>query len=464
MTPILPSPTGSSAALPPDTRPPPAERCFSSAAVEAALASVGASIGCPVLRRVFGNALPATLDRAIRFTDGPRPLTFVPTGDIPAMWHRDATQQVWPYLRWVGQDAALARLVAGVIHQQVDFLLMDPHANAFEEEEGRSHWGSDHTPMHPRVHERKWELDSPAAVMRLSHAWWRGTQGSTAVFDGHWQEAMATVLAVLRQEQGSAETSRYRFQRTTRNPLDSLPLDGRGPPGAPIALVRSAFRPSDDACSLPFHVPSNFLLRVALTELAALADALGQHALARDAARLAGELAAALDALPVPWPYEVDGYGSVVMMDDANVPSLLSLPWLGAVPRHDPRWQATRQRILSSAGNPCFVEGTGAAGIGSPHTGRRAIWPLALIVQALTSDSEREITACLQALMASAAHSGLMHESFDADAPHRHTRPWFAWANAMLAELVLVLHETRPVLLQRFRSDLSSAEACTRPI
>lgn len=456
MTPILPSPTGSPAALPPDTRPPPAERCFGSAAVEAALASVGACIGCPVLRRVFGNALPATLDRAIRFTDGPRPLTFVPTGDIPAMWHRDATQQVWPYLRWVGQDAALARLVAGVIHQQVDFLLMDPHANAFEATAGASPWADDHTPMHPRVHERKWELDSPAAVMRLSHAWWRATQGGTAPFDAHWREAMAGVLALLREEQGSAEASRYRFQRTTRNPLDSLPLDGRGPPGAPIGLVRSAFRPSDDACTLPFHVPSNFMLRVALDELAALAAALGEGALSQDAARLAREVAAALDALPVPWPYEIDGHGSVLMMDDANLPSLLSLPWLGAVPRHDPRWQATRASILSGAGNPYFVQGAAAAGIGSPHTGRRHVWPLALVAQALTSDTDDEIRACLRSLLASAARTGLMHESFDADAPQRHTRPWFAWANAMLAELVLVLHDTRPGLLEEFRAPEAS--------
>jgi hypothetical protein len=164
-------------------------------------------------------------------------------------------------------------------------------------------------------------------------------------------------------------------------------------------------------------------------------------------------VAAALDALPVPWPYELDGHGSVLMMDDANVPSLLSLPWLGAVSRRDPRWRATRDRILSSSGNPYFVQGSAAAGIGSPHTGRRAVWPLALVMQALTSDSDREIAACLQSLLASAASTGLVHESFDAHTPERHTRPWFAWANAMFAELVLVMHETRPALLQAFRTD-----------
>lgn len=449
--------------LPPDARPPVEARRFTSLAVEQAVLRVAAGIGCPVLARVFANTLPATLDRAVAFADRPRPLCFVQTGDIPAMWHRDATQQVWPYLRWVGEDAALTRLVAGVIHQLSDFVLMDPHANAFEAAEGASPWTGDHTPMHPRVHERKWELDSPAAVMRLSYAWWRATGGSTAAFDSHWCEAMATVLAVLREEQGTAEASRYRFQRTTSNPLDTLPLDGRGPPGAATGLVRSCFRPSDDACTLPFHVPSNFLLRSALDELATLTDALGHGALSRDAARLSREVAAALDGLPVPWPYELDGLGSVLMMDDANVPSLLSLPWLGAVSRLDPRWRATRDRILSSAGNPYFVRGSAAAGIGSPHTGRRAIWPLALVMQALTSNGDDEIAGCLQAMLASAAATGLVHESFDADAPERHTRAWFAWANAMFAELVLVLHETRPALLQAFRTDpapMRPADVC----
>lgn len=439
-------------ALPPATRPAEGSRAFASPAVERAMQTVVQDIADPALRQVFCNALPATLDRAVQFTDGARPLTFVLTGDIAAMWHRDAANQVWPYRRWLREDARLGRLVAGVLNQLVDFVHMDPYANAFEAAAGQSPWHHDHTEMHPRVHERKWELDSPAALMRLSHAWWQGTGGATMPFDCAWQEAMATLLAVLRTEQGSAIGSRYRFQRTTRNPLDSLPLDGVGPPAAPLGLIRSAFRPSDDACTLPFHVPSNFMLHGALGELIALAEALGLTALARDAGRLRLDIGAALDALPVPWPYELDGFGSVLMMDDANVPSLLSLPWLGVTSRHDPRWRATRERILTPESNPYFVRGSAAAGIGSPHTSRRAIWPLALIMQALVSDNDDEITHCLQRLLASAAESGLMHESFDADTPLRHTRPWFARANAMFAELILVLHAERAPLLASFRS------------
>ena len=435
-----------------DRRPAPEQRCFTSASVEAAIQRVSADVADPQLRRLFANTLPNTLDTAVRHADLARPLTFVVTGDIAAMWHRDAVHQIWPYLRFVGEDPALARLVAGVLNQLVDFLLIDPWANAFEAEGGRSPWAGDLTLMHPRVHERKWELDSPAAVMRLSHRWWQASGGDTTPFDARWREAMAAALGVLRQHQGRGEASPYRFQRRTSNPLDSLVLDGRGPPSAPLALVRSAFRPSDDACSLPFHVPSNFMAAAALEDLAVLAQATGAGALAADAARLGGEIRAALDALPVPWPYELDGFGSLLMMDDANVPSLLSLPWLGAVRADDARWRETRRRVLSGAGNPFYVQGRVAAGVGSPHTGARAVWPLALVMQALTAEDDAERTDMLRALLAGSARTGFLHEAFDADDPTRFTRPWFAWANSMFGELVLSLHETRPHVLKEFEA------------
>ena len=435
---------------PADRRPPPGQRCFTSASVEEAIQQVGADIACPGLRRVFANTLPNTLDTAVRHADLARPLTFVVTGDIDAMWHRDAVNQVWPYLRFVRDDPALARLVVGVLNQLVDFLLIDPRANAFEAEGGRSPWAGDLTAMHPRVHERKWELDSPAAVMRLSHRWWQASGGDTTPFDGRWCDAMATVIGVLRQHQGRGEASAYRFQRRTSNPLDSLVLDGRGPPSAPLDLVRSAFRPSDDACSLPFHVPANFMAAAALEDLAVVAQATDASALATDAARLGREIRLALDALPAPWPYELDGFGSLLMMDDANVPSLLSLPWLGAVRCDDARWRETRRRVLSDAGNPFYVQGRQASGVGSPHTGMRAVWPLALVMQALTAEDDAERFDMLRVLLAGSTRTGFMHEAFDADDPTRFTRPWFAWANSMFGELVLTLHETCPHVLQEF--------------
>jgi len=427
-------------------RPPLARRCFSSSAVEAAIAAVAADIAEPALAALFTHCLPNTLDTAVHFTDGARPTTFVVTGDIPAMWLRDAAHQVWPYLRFAATDEPLRRLLAGVVHQQTDHLLTDPYANAFEREPGLSPWAGDLTDMHPLVHERKWELDSPCAWMRLSTGYWRAT-GDLGVFDAPWRSALRSVLAVLQTEQGAGRGSAYRFQRRTTNPLDSLPFGGAGWPSAPGALIRSAFRPSDDACMLPLHVPSNAFAMSSLRDVVPLLKELDEPTLAMAAAGLSQDLQAALDALPVPWPYELDAFGSALHLDDANLPSLLSLPWLGACTADDPRYLRTRQAVLSAA-NPFFAQGTVASGIGSPHTGPGRIWPMALIVQALTSRDDDEIRQCLAQLLRCHAGTGFMHESFDADDASRFTRPWFAWANSMFGELVLTLAEQRPHLLR----------------
>jgi uncharacterized protein len=429
-----------------DRRPPLAQRCFTSGAVEAAIAAVAADIADPALAALFTNCLPNTLDTAVHFTDGARPLTFVVTGDIPAMWLRDAAHQVWPYLRFAARDEPLRRMLAGVIHQQVEHLLVDAYANAFEHLPGTSPWADDLTGMHPLVHERKWELDSPCAWMRLCVGYWRAT-GDTTPFDARWFEALRAVLAVLRTEQGAGQGSSYRFQRRTTNPLDTLPFDGAGWPSAPGPLIRSAFRPSDDACMLPLLVPSNFFAMACLRDLVPLLDALGQAALAATVSAFAGELQTALDALPVPWPYEIDGFGSALFIDDANLPSLLSLPWLGACTADDPRYQRSRQSVLGVA-NPFYAQGTVASGIGSSHTGAGQIWPMALIVRALTSTDDSEIRRCLAQLLRCHAGTGFMHESFDANDASRYTRAWFAWANSMFGELVLTLAEQRPHLLR----------------
>lgn len=428
-------------------RPAAADRRFSSPALEAALQRVAASVADPELARLFENTLPNTLDTAVHFTPGPRPLTFVMTGDIPAMWLRDASAQVWPYLRFAKEDAALRSLIAGVVNQQVDSLLIDPWANAFERTPGGSPWKSDATEMHPLVHERKWELDSHCAVMRLSHGYWQAT-GDLTPFDARWRQAMRAVLAVLRERQQGP--GRYRFQRRASNPLDSLPFEGEGWPALGGGLIASAFRPSDDACTFPLHIPSNFFAAVSLRQLAALAAAVADVELARDASALAEQVQEALDALPAPWPYEIDGFGSQLFMDDANVPSLLSLSYLGACAADDPRYLATRARILSPAHNPFFVSGRAAEGIGSPHTGRRRIWPMALTLQAMTSTDDLEVRRCLRQLRSTHAGTGFMHEAFDADDPSQFSRPWFAWANSLFGELILKLHDERPHLLREF--------------
>jgi meiotically up-regulated gene 157 (Mug157) protein len=148
------------------------------------------------------------------------------------------------------------------------------------------------------------------------------------------------------------------------------------------------------------------------------------------------------------WAYEVDGYGNHNFMDDANAPSLLSLPYLGCCDVQDPLYQRTRKFVLSKA-NPYFFEGSAAKGVGSPHTGLGDIWPMAIIMRALTSTDDREIVQCIQWLRDTTAGTDFMHESFDANNPAKFTRAWFAWANTLFGELILQLANSKPALLRQ---------------
>jgi hypothetical protein len=207
-------------------------------------------------------------------------------------------------------------------------------------------------------------------------------------------------------------------------------------------MVHGAFRPSDDASELPLNVPINLALAAALDAVAPLAAAVGDHGQAAEARALAAEIRAGVardgtirQGLATGWLYEVDGLGGQVRMDDANVPSLLSLPYLGACDVADPTYVATRGWILSSA-NPWWFEGRLGDGIGSPHTGPRRIWPIAVAMRGLTAASGEERVTAARLLGASHAGTYLAHESFDPDDPARFTRPWFAWANSLVGEFL----------------------------
>jgi meiotically up-regulated gene 157 (Mug157) protein len=214
------------------------------------------------------------------------------------------------------------------------------------------------------------------------------------------------------------------------------------------------FRPSDDACVYPMLVPSNLFAVRALRLLAGLTGADG--GLAREARALADDIEGAAREhamLAHPrhgrvWAYEVDGFGNALLMDDANVPSLLALPYLGACDRDDPVYRATRRLVLSPD-NPYFFRGAAGEGIGGPHVGLDMVWPLGIVIRALTSGDDAEITHCLGTLKATHAGTGFMHEAFHKDDPARFTRAWFAWANTMFGELIVTLHQGRPHLLRR---------------
>ncbi len=437
-------------------RPPVGERKFTSPAVEATIRRVKADIGDPELTRLFENCFPNTLDTTVEHGEGDgRPDTFVITGDIEAMWLRDSSAQVWPYVSLAADDPALRRLLAGVIHRQTACILIDPYANAFNPGPTGTGWQDDLTEMKPELHERKWEIDSLCYPIRLGHGYWRATSDDSP-FDDDWHQAMRLVLRTFREQQRKDGPGPYRFMRETHRATDTLVNGGYGRPARPNGLIRSMFRPSDDATIFPYLVPSNLFAVVSLRQMAEmLTEIRGDGPLAADASALADEVETALLAEAVVvhpehgrvWAYEIDGFGNRLLMDDANVPSLLSLPYLGWRDPSDPVYRTTRAMVLSPS-NPYFIRGEHAEGNGSPHTPDGYIWPMAITLRAMTSTDGAEVRQCLRWLRDTHAGTGFMHESFDPDDPAEFTRSWFAWANTLFGELILTLHGIRPGLLR----------------
>ncbi len=436
-------------------RPPVGERKFRSQGVEETIRRVSQDIADPELAWLFGNCFPNTLDTTVDFgtLDG-KPDTFVITGDIEAMWLRDSTAQVWPYLPLTPQDLELRQLIRGVIHRQTRCILIDPYANAFNKEAGESPWADDLTQMKPELHERKWEIDSLCYPIRLAYAYWK-TTGDELPFDSEWREAMGLILRTFREQQRKEDQGPYKFQRVTGWQTDTVAGAGWGNPIRPVGLIVSIFRPSDDATTFPFLVPSNQFAVVSLLQLAEMVRGiLGGVAFARELETLANEVREALFAHAVVthpaygevWAYEVDGFGNRHYMDDANIPSLLSLPYLGACAADDPLYQRTRAFALGPD-NPYYFQGEAGDGIGGPHVGLEMIWPLGITMRALTSNDDAEIARCLQMLKETHGGTGFMHESFHQDDPTRFTREWFAWANTLFGELILKVHQERPQLL-----------------
>ncbi len=437
-------------------RPRLADRKFRSAAVDTYIISTSQRIGDPVLAEMFANCLPNTLDTTVipgQF-DG-KPDTAVLTGDIPAMWLRDSSAQVWPYLAHAGADDRLRALLEGVIRRQTRCLLIDPYANSFMADLSAPplEWSAkDQTEMRQGVGERKYELDSICYPIRLAHGYWKST-GDTRPFDLAWKQAMTAVLQTMRVQQRKHGNGPYRFQRNANNPTDTL-VNGIGNPVKPIGLIASCFRPSDDACTFPFLVPSNLFAVTSLRQLATMAiTILHDSDMANEATSLANEVESALrqhalvstDAGTI-WAYEVDGFGGQVLMDDANVPSLLGLPYLESSPDRA-IYERTRKFVWSQR-NPWFFLGTAGEGIGGPHIGRDMIWPMSQIIYALTSNSDNEIARVIQLLKASSAGTGFIHESYNKDAPTQFTRSWFAWANTLFGELIATTAQRSPELLR----------------
>ena len=481
-----PLPTPTAAPSLPHIRPQPSDRKFNSSSIDALIADFTSRMADADLATLFENCLPCTLDTTVGYFQ-PRnstapPDTYVITGDIDAQWLRDSTNQVLPYIAYAAEDGALKDLVCGLIKRQSRNIVHDPYANAFTfDGHGGEHQDDNRKPaMTPEVFEGKYELDSLAAALKLAWHYYNATQDMTCLTeDNVWLDAVTAILATITTQQQSTlppTTAPYYFQRTTNAPTDSLMLGGVGNVGRYTGMVKSAFRPSDDSTLMPFFIPANAMAVVELRHVSGLLSALAERVaadqsmrasmveLANNASTLADTIDAAIRRYGVIQPpqwmkddigaaapssiyaYEVDGFGGQNLMDDANIPSLLALPYLGYTTRTDPLYLATRAVLLSS-NNPYYFNGTAGTGIGGPHIGLDYIWPMSLIARALTSTDDDEIRYCLQTLKVSSAGSGWLHESFHKDNVEDFTRPWFAWVNGLYGQLIMQLAVERPQLI-----------------
>ena len=438
-------------------RPTVADRHFTSEVVEKLIEQIKQDITDPKLRWMFENCYPNTLDTTVKFQiKNGRPDTFVITGDIHAMWLRDSSAQLWPYLQLMKDDKQLQALIAGLINRQAECILPDPYANAFNDGPIGSYWETDNTqPMKKELHERKWELDSLCYPIRIAYFYYLLT-GDTSVFDSTWHNAMQLAVKTMKEQQRKNGNGPYSFARNCERPTDSQINGGFGAPIKPNGMIVSSFRPSDDATQYGFLVPSNMFAVVSLRQLAEIENKVYQHTeFAKECTDLSDEIDRAIQKYAIVnhpvcgkiYAFEVDGFGNSLCMDDANVPSLLAAPYLGYCSQDDPLYQNTRKFIWSD-NNPYFFSGKSGEGVGGPHVGLNYAWPMSIIIKGLTTDDTNELKDCLTLLRNTDGNTGFMHESFNVNDDNDFTRSWFAWTNTLFGELIVKIHNNHPELLK----------------
>lgn len=399
-------------------------------------------LATPEITARYRDLITDVLDKAI--ADNGDGKVFVFTGDIPAMWLRDATFQVLPYLDLISEVPDLLPVLAGVLKQEVAYVQHDPYSNAFNQTASGAHWRDDDEsdiPVSDLVWERKFEVDSLCAVLLLAERL-HAVTGQTDFMDADFWAAVRLIVQTFRTEQHH-ESSPYFFRRTDCPEQDTLKCDGRGTPIGYTGMIWGAFRPSDDATTYGYHVPSNHFARTVLADLLPLLPEDMQD-LAPDIKQLIADIDDGLEkyalvTLPtgkVGYAYEVDGLGNALFMDDANVPSLLSLPFLGACSASEPAYLNTREFVLSDA-NPYYYSGKMLAGVGSSHTPEQYVWPIAIAMVGLTTTDTEVQNQQLASIAAAAGVTGQCHEGIHVDDTTKFTRDWFSWANMTFCQLAL---------------------------
>ncbi|CAF3022588.1 unnamed protein product [Rotaria socialis] len=453
----------------PKVRRPIDQRRFTSPAVESLIEEIKKNIKNKELSWLFENCFPNTLDTTVDFDEKAasekRPDTYVITGDIDAMWLRDSSAQINPYLPLISSDRKLRQLIEGVLLRQCIFIQRDPYANAHYKDTNRtSEWKRmDRTEMRPGVHERKWELDSLCYVLRLMHSYWKAVEYDLTFFRENEKEFRSTIriiLQTMKEQQRFNGSGIYTYQR------QGHPSDPHGHKAKPNGLIHTFFRPSDDLQKFPYLIPSQFFAHHTLKLLLELVKKLewGNY-FNGDILKLISDLHDILfdDKIAnnqetiitfkhpthgLIYSYEIDGFGNRNLMDDSNIPSLLSLPYLSPddFPLKHSIYQNTRKFVLSSD-NPWFFKGNLLEGNGGPHVGNSMAWPLAIIMRGLTTIDNDEIRLCLKMLQKSHGNTGFMHESINVNNQMHYTRSWFAWANSLFGEFIWKLYIEKPHLL-----------------
>lgn len=394
------------------------------------------------IAEVFASCISDTLQKTIQIQDDGS--VFVITGDIPAMWLRDSSCQLQLFLHFAKEDPDIKEILTKLVERQMKCILIDSYANAFNAAADGSGWMQDKTDMKPELWERKYEIDSLCHPIRLSWLLWKKT-GSTAHFTPEWKAAVKRIIETFRTEQDHEGQSAYRFERVDCVYTDTLSRDGKGAlVKSNIGLIWSGFRPSDDACVYGYLIPSNMFASVILGHIGEIAKSVYKdYELAEEADAFSKEVREAVERYGVLpntekafYAYEVDGFGQYLVMDDANLPSLLSMPYFGWCDKEEERYLNTRAVILSEQ-NTFFYKGKALQGIGSPHTPHNYVWDIAIAMQGLTSTDSKEKYACIRMMTDNDAGTLLMHEGVNVDNPSDYTRPWFSWANSMFCELVM---------------------------
>lgn len=399
-------------------------------------AAAGYTTADPKLESLYRSALLNTSKQITLAADG---TAYVKTGDIPAEWLRDASAQVRPYLFFAKNDPQVQKILHGMIARMGKYLQVDPYANAFT--------------LDYRVWEQKFELDSLAYPITLAWTYWKQT-GDTTIFTPELAAGFDKALDTMEREQDHPRNSHYVHRE--------LAAGGKGNPVAYTGMIWTGFRPSDDACTYNYLIPSEMMAVVALGELQEMERDVYHNLIKAQRARaLRDEVQTGIQTYGVVftpnygyvYAYEVDGLGNARLMDDANIPSLLSAPYLGYTKSSSFIYKNTRKFLLSGD-NPTYYVGKLARGIGSPHTNEGWVWPLAMLMEGFTASTDAERKNVLGQLLASDPGDHLLHEAFNPDDPTKYSRADFGWPNALFSEFVMTSFGGVPALPVGSTSDL----------